>query len=89
MEKKENLTKNLKIRVSPNEKEFIEKAAKSDGISISDLIRRSILDGKNSSGYAVKIQRNRVKHEIRNRIIAMNISKNIKSNILKELEEID
>lgn len=89
MEKRENLTQNLKVRVSPNEKEFIQKAAKSDGISISDLIRRSILDRKNPSGYAIKIQQNRVKHEIRNRIISMNISKNTKSKILKELDEID
>lgn len=89
MDKSKRLTENIKIRVSLDEKNFIEQAAKKDGISISDLIRRSILDGSDTSIYAINIQRNKIKHEIRNKIISMSISKSTKNKILKELAEID
>lgn len=89
MDKSKRLTENIKIRVSLNEKSFIEEAAKRDGLSISDLIRRSILDEDHTSEYAIRIQRNKIKHEIRNKIISMNISKNTKNKILKELAKID
>lgn len=89
MDKSKRLTENIKIRVSLDEKNFIEQAAKKNGISISDLIRRSILDETDSSIYAINIQHNRIKHEIRNKIISMDISKKTKNKILKELENID
>lgn len=89
MDKSKRLTENIKIRVSLNEKNFIEETAKRDGLSISDLIRRSILDEDHTSKYAIKIQQNKIKHEIRNKILSMDIPKNTKNKILKELAEID
>ncbi len=89
MDKKEKLTENVKVRVSSNEKIYIEDAARSEGISMSDLIRNAILDKKTTSSYAIKIQQNRIKHEMRNKIISMRMSKDTKNKLLKELAEID
>lgn len=89
MDKKEKLTENVKVRVSTNEKNFIEEAARSEGMSMSELIRHSIFDAKNTTDYAAKIQRNKVKHEIRNKIVSMNLSKATRDKILKEMNFID
>lgn len=88
MSKKENLTENLRIRVTPAEKSIIAGIAQAEGISYSEAIRHSIFSADTASSLAIRIQRNLIKHEYRNRIMAMKLPKKTKEKLIKELADI-
>ena len=88
MKEEKNLSKNLKIRVTPDEKESVCTVAKDKNISMSDVIRHAMFDEDASSPYAIAIQHNMIKNELMNRIQVFDIPKSTKEEILKELSTV-
>lgn len=88
MKEEKNLSKNLKIRVTPDEKESVCTVAKDKNISMSDVIRHAMFDEDASSPYAIAIQHNMIKNELMNRIQVFDIPKSTKEKILKELSTV-
>ena len=78
MKEEKNLSKNLKIRVTPDEKESVCTVAKDKNISMSDVIRHAMFDEDASSPYAIAIQHNMIKNELMNRIQVFDIPKSTK-----------
>lgn len=86
--KKEQYTENLKIRVTSQQKRFIEQTARTNNESASTLLRKIIFHKESSSEYAIQIHNNLIKNEIWNRINSLSIPKTYKELVLKELSTI-
>lgn len=84
--KKERLTKEIKLRVTSEQKNCIEQAAQKTGMSTSDIIRKAIFNPTATSPYATKIQQNLIRNRLHNRISLMNIPSKYKMCILEEVE---
>lgn len=54
--KKEKLTKEIKLRITSEQKKCIEQAAQKTSLSTSDIIRKAIFNPTATSPYAIKIQ---------------------------------
>lgn len=85
MKSKENLSTELKFRVTAEQKKIIEQSAKQESLSVSDILRKAIFENNNTSSYALKIQSNLQNNRLYNNINSMKIPKKIKESILKEL----
>ena len=88
MKEKENLSENLRIRVTSDEKESVVTVAKDMNIRMSEVMRHAIFDEDASSPYAIAIQHNMMKNELMNRIQVFDIPKSTKEEILKELSTV-
>ena len=88
---KSNITnsKNIKIRVTPQQHHYIETVAKENNTTLSEVIRHSLLSESTSNDYAIKIHRVLVKNELQNLITALSIPSTTKELILKELNKIE
>lgn len=88
---KSNITnsKNIKIRVTPQQHHYIETVAKENNTTLSEVIRHSLFSESTSNDYAIKIHRVLVKNELQNLITALSIPSTIKELILKELNKIE
>lgn len=82
-------SKNIKIRVTPQQYSYIETVAKENNTTISDVIRCSLFSESNINEYTAKIHKIIIIDQIHNLITAMNIPCNTKDLILKELNEIE
>lgn len=90
MKTNDNLSSELKMRVSNSQKLAITQAAKSHNMTKSDFLRNIIFEPSTLSSYAVTIRNNLVKNELYNRIQASNeIPKRYKELIYKEIDKID
>ena len=90
MSKKGQLTENLKIRTTFDQKMAIEQAAEREGLSVSDILRKAIFESSESiPPYVYQIRMNLIRNEMQNRITFLDIPKKTKGKIIKELSEID
>lgn len=89
MKTTETRSKNVKIRLTPEEKKAIDNLAEKEGTSFSGIVRRTLFDKESSSSYSIAIQRNLIKNEIMNRIQSMGIPKTTKTKIIKEIGTIE
>lgn len=89
MNSKEQLTENIKIRVSYLEKQALKETAQKESLSISAIIRSCTFSKDITTTYAVKVQRSKIKNELRNRIQFLDISQKAKEKVIKELNQID
>ena len=90
MKTNNNLSSELKMRVSNSQKLAITQVAKSRNMTTSDFLRNIIFEPSTLSSYAVTIRHNLVKNELYNRIQASNeIPKRYKELIYKEIDKID
>lgn len=87
--KKEQYTENLKIRVTKQQKEYIEQTAKANNQSTSNLLRNIIFHNESSSEYAIQIHNNLIKNEIWNHITYLPMPNKYIKLILKELITIE
>ena len=88
---KSNITnsKNIKIRVTPQQHHYIETVAKENKTTLSEVIRHSLFSESTRNDYAIKIHRVLVKNELQNLITALSIPSTTKELILKELNKIE
>ncbi len=90
MKIKDNLTAELKLRVTDIQKQSVTKAAKSSNLSTSDFLRNIIFEQDTLSPQAVLIRRNLIKNELHNLIQASTkIPNKYKEIIYKEIDKID
>jgi hypothetical protein len=89
MSKKENLSETIKTRYTPTQRIAIRQTAQQEYLSESEIIRHSIFSKDTTSPYAIKVQRNLIKNEIRNTILFLDIPSKTKEKIIKELSLID
>lgn len=81
MKTKETRSENVKIRLTPGEKEVIETQAQKEKISYSDFIRHALFGKESSSSSSIAIQYNLIKNEMMNRIQSMDIPDEIRKNL--------
>lgn len=87
--KKEYYTENLKIRVTNQQKEYIEQTAKTNKESVSTLLRKIIFYNGPSLEYAIQKHNNLIKNEIWNRVNSLPMPMKYKELVLKELSTIE
>lgn len=69
MKTTDNLTVELKLRVTHTQKQAITNAAKTLKLSTSDFLRNIIFEQDTLSSQAITIRRNLIKNELHNHII--------------------
>ena len=90
MKIKDNLTAELKLRVTDIQKQSVTKAAKASNLSTSDFLRNIIFKQDTLSSQAILIRRNLIKNELHNLIQASTkIPNKYKEIIYKEIDKID
>lgn len=90
MKIKDNLTSEIKMRVTDTQKRAITQAAKSHNLSTSDFLRSIILKHDALSSYALTIRRNLIKNEFHNLIqSSTELPRRYKEIIFKEIDKID
>lgn len=90
MKIKDNLTVELKLRVTDIQKQSVTKAAKASNLSTSDFLRNIIFEQDTLSSQAVIIRQNLIKNELHNHIQASpEIPNKYKEIIYKEMDKID
>lgn len=81
----EKYTENVRVRLTPSQKKFIDTIAKSNRISSSDVVRDILFDEKSPSPYFIALQNNLPKNELMNIVQRAKITKSAKEKIMKEL----
>lgn len=89
MKKQNNLTENIKVRMTLAEKQAVVSLARANGTSISSLIRDSVLGTNNTDENVLKIRCIMEKNKICNHIVTMSLPKDNKEQILKEVSSLD
>ena len=86
----DNLTAELKLRVTDEQKQAVTKSAKASNLSTSDFLRNIIFEQDSLSSQAVLIRRSLIKNELQNHIQASpEIPYKYKEIIYKEMDKID
>ena len=86
----DNLTAELKLRVTDEQKQAVTKSAKASNLSTSDFLRNIIFEQDSLSSQAVLIRRSLRKNELQNHIQASpEIPNKYKEIIYKEMDKID
>lgn len=86
----DNLTAELKLRVTDTQKQAVAKAAKASNLSTSDFLRNIIFEQDTLSSQAVLIRRNLIKNELYNLIqTSTEIPNKYKEIFYKEIDKID
>lgn len=89
MKKQNNLTENIKVRMTLSEKQALVSLAKATHTSVSSLIRDSILGPNNIDENVLKIRCIMEKNKICNHILTLSLPKDTKEQILKEVSNLD
>ena len=86
----DNLTAELKLRVTDTQKQAVAKAAKASNLSTSDFLRNIIFEQDTLSSHAITIRRSLIKNELHNHIQASTeIPNKYKEIFYKEIDKID
>lgn len=86
----DNMTAELKLRVTDTQKQAVTQAAKDSNLSTSDFLRKLLFEPDTLSSRAVLIRQNLIKNELHNHIQASTeIPNKYKIIICKEIDKID
>lgn len=86
----DNMTAELKLRVTNTQKQAVTQAAKDSNLSTSDFLRKLMFEPDTLSSQAVPIKQNLIKNELHNHIQASTeIPNKYKLIICKEIYKID
>lgn len=90
MKTRDNLTSEIKLRVTTTQKKSVTQVAKASNLSTSDFLRNIIFEQNTLSAQAVLIRRNLIKNELYNHIQASTeIPNKYKESFYKEIAKID